>query len=906
MSKLFNYFLPAFLTMASFFQINSVEAQCGPLSTPSFTNNGQSGIMFDIVGITSVNLTQFSMDYDNGIYNIEIYSIPGTHVGNETNAAAWTLLGTANGWTATTGLNVLIPITFNQLLCPGDVAGFYITANNGTGGNYSNGTGVGNIAAADANIQILEGTGKAYPFGTSFTPRVPNVTVNYSCVTGCCIPPTMSMTEESCAGACDGTATATPSVSAVPVFTYQWDAAAGNQTTQTATGLCAGTYSVDMTDGAGCVSTTTITVTTSASGADATITPVAILCETDPSMLLVGADPGGVWSGTGITNTATGDFSPATAGPGMHTITYGIAGVCGDTQTVVITIDPSVSAAITPVGPFCQVDPSVNLVGASAGGTWSGTGITDAALGTFDPTSAGAGLHTITYTIAGACSDVQTYDIQVDASYSAVITPVGPYCLDDASVTLTAVSPGGTWSGSGITDAVTGNFDPMTAGVGTHTITYAIAGTCGDIQTETITIIPLDDATITPLGPICLGSVTDMIAVTPGGTWSGTGITDPVLGTFDATTAGTGTHTITYVTVGQCSDMTTTTVQVYDALSLIALGTTAICDGSSTTLSVSGSGGDGNINFIWTDPAMNVVGTGTSISVSPTTTTTYTVTIADGCTTPTSSASVTVTVYPIPTVTFFADDNLGCTPFDVVFTNTSSPIGMDCSWDFGNGITAIGCDLVSTQYTGVGCYDVTLTVTSNGCSNSETLTDFVCVAEQPDANFSFSPLLIDVTDPIVTFSNQSTYSDYYYWDFDNGYTSDQYNPIVDFGGNAGGYNVCLTSSNSYGCADTVCHPLTVDGLLLYFIPNAFTPDGDEHNQTLQPVFTSGFDPYDFTFRIFNRWGEVIWESHDATVGWDGTYAGEKVAAGTYVWTAEFKLNDSDARKTDSGHVNLLR
>ena len=71
--------------------------------------------------------------------------------------------------------------------------------------------------------------------------------------------------------------------------------------------------------------------------------------------------------------------------------------------------------------------------------------------------------------------------------------------------------------------------------------------------------------------------------------------------------------------------------------------------------------------------------------------------------------------------------------------------------------------------------------------------------------------------------------------------------------------------------------------LLFFIPNAFTPDDDEYNQTLQPVFTSGFDPFDFQLLIYNRWGEVIFESLNASVGWDGTFNGDIVQGGTYTW-----------------------
>ena len=74
------------------------------------------------------------------------------------------------------------------------------------------------------------------------------------------------------------------------------------------------------------------------------------------------------------------------------------------------------------------------------------------------------------------------------------------------------------------------------------------------------------------------------------------------------------------------------------------------------------------------------------------------------------------------------------------------------------------------------------------------------------------------------------------------------------------------------------------------MPNAFTPDDDEFNQTFMPVFTSGFDPQDFTLLIFDRWGELIFESHNHDVGWDGKFQGKLVQDGVYVWKIEFKEN----------------
>lgn len=100
--------------------------------------------------------------------------------------------------------------------------------------------------------------------------------------------------------------------------------------------------------------------------------------------------------------------------------------------------------------------------------------------------------------------------------------------------------------------------------------------------------------------------------------------------------------------------------------------------------------------------------------------------------------------------------------------------------------------------------------------------------------------------------------------------------------------------------------ILVDCDPIYWIPNTFTPDDDSFNQYFQPVFTSGYDPYDYDLFIFNRWGQIIWESHDSSVGWDGTYGGKNVENGTYVWRIEFKTTDTDERIMVTGHVNVLR
>jgi gliding motility-associated-like protein len=93
---------------------------------------------------------------------------------------------------------------------------------------------------------------------------------------------------------------------------------------------------------------------------------------------------------------------------------------------------------------------------------------------------------------------------------------------------------------------------------------------------------------------------------------------------------------------------------------------------------------------------------------------------------------------------------------------------------------------------------------------------------------------------------------------------------------------------------------------LIFIPNTFTPDGDENNNEWAPVFTSGFDPYRFELLIFNRWGQLIWESHNPYSKWDGIYNGMKCQDGIYFWTVTYGVEKTDERKQIQGHLTIIR
>ena len=94
--------------------------------------------------------------------------------------------------------------------------------------------------------------------------------------------------------------------------------------------------------------------------------------------------------------------------------------------------------------------------------------------------------------------------------------------------------------------------------------------------------------------------------------------------------------------------------------------------------------------------------------------------------------------------------------------------------------------------------------------------------------------------------------------------------------------------------------------LIFYVPNTFTPDGNKINATFQPVFSTGFDPYNYTLIIFNRWGELIFESHNSEIGWDGTYGDELMQDGTYTWKITYLIKETLEKKEIFGHVNIMR
>ena len=188
----------------------------------------------------------------------------------------------------------------------------------------------------------------------------------------------------------------------------------------------------------------------------------------------------------------------------------------------------------------------------------------------------------------------------------------------------------------------------------------------------------------------------------------------------------------------------------------------------------------------------------------------------------------------------------------------------------------------------------------NGCQYATTAN--INSSSNPNANFILNPVQINMSEPFTNATNISS-SDVtnYFWTSSSSIPSSsiEENPSFDFTSQGPGfYPITLIVENSDGCRDSITNYIEILEDVLIFVPNTFTPDGNELNNTWN-IIASGIDIMEFNVLIFNRWGELIWESKDVSVGWDGTYLNRKVKSDIYTW----KLSVKDKKRTESLNLN---
>ncbi len=241
----------------------------------------------------------------------------------------------------------------------------------------------------------------------------------------------------------------------------------------------------------------------------------------------------------------------------------------------------------------------------------------------------------------------------------------------------------------------------------------------------------------------------------------------------------------------------------------------------------------------------------------------------------------------------------GCKPYNAIFDNTSIG-GTSFAWDFGDGSTSTAVN-PSHVYPNAGTYTVKLIANDTStCNKVDSTTFVITVYEIPTANFTASPNPGLENTP-TQFRNLSIGAVTYIWDFGDGQTSTEVNPLYQFTA-SGTFNVCLQAINPAGCIDTFCSNVTARIVPLIDVPNAFTPGKFGKNSIVR---VEGFGIGKMTWRIYNRWGQLIFTSSTKSQGWDGTFKGALQPMDVYTYTLDVEFTDGK-KYQKTGDITLLR
>lgn len=690
-----------------------------------------------------------------------------------------------------------------------------------------------------------------------------------------------------------------------------------------------------------------------------TVAPLPVLNITNPpaicfpakvditaASVTTGSTGGGTltyWSDAAGTIALT---NPTTIGTsGTYYIKTTTAAGCTDIKPVVVTINPGADLVITDPPPVCTpgtVDITVAAITAGSTGVGTLTYWSDpnGMVSVSNPTAiAVSGTYYIKATPITGCTDIKPVKVVISPIPTLNITTPAPVCMP-GTVDLTAPAvtsgstPGGTYTywkdAAGTIILPSPN---AVAASGTYYIKIVVPGGCSNIQPVNVTINPLPISYAGPDVVICTGDNATLGTTATANysySWSpATGLNDPNIAnpTVSLTNLGKVPVSSDYIvtttnTLTNCVSRDTVKVTVNSVPTVNAGSAASVCPGSKVYLKGSiggsatsaswsgGSGTFGNKNDLETtyEPTADEFAMGTV---------TLTLTSDDPagpCTF--ASSDLVLTFYKNPIVKFSADKKEGCPIHCVNFLDSSIVAAPDFvekwSWNFGDQYSTsnTSADKNPTHcYENTGYYDVKITVTSNhGCQSTQTVAKMIHVFAIPVAEFTPTPNPASVLDPTVTLVNGSSADvvswNYHFGDGDSTSPSNP-SPVHLYPDKASStYLATLTVKNADGCVNYVEHLVEIGPEFTFYIPNAFTPDGDGVNDFFSG---KGIGIVKYDFIIFDRWGNLIFHSENLEDQWNGkANNGDQIAQqDVYVW--KVKLTDVFGKKHSyMGTVTLVK
>lgn len=537
-------------------------------------------------------------------------------------------------------------------------------------------------------------------------------------------------------------------------------------------------------------------------------------------------------------------------------------------------------------------------------------------------------------TADNGCKDSITIPITIDPGPIADFTFSDGCIGEDAIFTNTSSSPDGatladfSWDFGDGSPAVTAESPTHTyASTGAYDVTLTVLSDLGCNATVTYTInrfaLPIIDFSLTNVCEDETANFNDFSSIIApeviaslnwdfgdGGAGVGAAPTHTYI------TTGTYDVTLTATSGNGCANSLTLPLEVFPTPVANFSATDVCINGGSTVFTDLSTISGGTITaWAWAfgDGAASALPSPTKKYLTPGVfNPELTVTSGDGCI---ASFTLPVNVFEKPTANFTSDFTQICTPDCIKFTDlsTSATAGLSgWQWILENGDIAFeqNPNFCIRALDFDQNLDVQLIVKNDlGCKDTFFVTDYIDATATPIADFSYSPHDIDVFNPEVEFTNQTINGANYTWNFgDHSAFSNAENPTHFYPEIPGTYTIRLEATSDNGlCTSYAEDQLIINDVIIYFMPNAFTPDGDSYNEIFAPVFRSGYDPYDFHFVIYNRWGEVIFESFNAGFGWNGTYGNQGlVEDGVYVWRLEFRESMTDKRHEAFGSITIIK
>ncbi|MFM9985793.1 MAG: PKD domain-containing protein [Flavobacteriales bacterium] len=274
-----------------------------------------------------------------------------------------------------------------------------------------------------------------------------------------------------------------------------------------------------------------------------------------------------------------------------------------------------------------------------------------------------------------------------------------------------------------------------------------------------------------------------------------------------------------------------------------------------------------------------------------------------GCT---AASSADYTIHPLPVAEFSADPAQGCEDLTVNFTNNSDG-AQSYIWSFGDGAGSVAANPMHI-YPDPGLYDVELiAVTDQGCRDTLEYDNYVEVWNLPIANFWTDPEETTIYTPEFFFHDASFDAVQWEWNLGDGWVFTSENVLHTYE-EPGIWPVTLTVWNEHGCESSRSDVVIINDLFDVYVPNTFTPDGDGINEVFQPIVNGTAFIEEYTFQIYNRWGVLIFETHETDEPWIGEVRGGEYYAQdlAYNWQIIVQLKGSDDERVMRGHVNILR